>query len=76
MKNAGKAAAISGVCFLLIFVLVLVFDSLSSDWSSGAKKRYLFLSDSAIFLSGVIWILLLARFVFKKFKETLQNSRP
>lgn len=68
MNNGGKPALISGLCFILIYVLVLLLDLLATGWGSDARDRYFVLSEYAIFFSGGLWIVLLARFWFKKNK--------
>ncbi|TAH13740.1 MAG: hypothetical protein EAZ11_02615 [Curvibacter sp.] len=68
MNKGGKAALVSGLCFFLIYVLVLLLDLLATGWGSDARDRYFALSEYAIFFSGGLWIVLLARFWFKKNK--------
>jgi hypothetical protein len=67
MKNEGKAAFISGLWFFLSYFLIFVFDGITLSWSLASRARYLEWSENLIFVSGVIWIVLLGRYFFKKF---------
>ncbi len=67
-NKSGKTAFIATAFFFFAFVLIYFLDKKSSNWSAEIKEIYFLVSAPFLFLSGVVWILLISRYFFKKFK--------